>query len=300
MSHSFTKKILEVRFTLGQGDFGAQTGNTVILRGLRTDAEITKGGHPSKNQLKLKIYGMLEHDMDMLAKIPFKSMAVRKNLVQVQAGDEDGMSVAFQGEITGAWAVYKSPPGLYFHVDAVEGYYPTIAPSSPKSYRGSTSVDSLMSALAKEMGIAYENTGVKTMIASPYLSGSAYQQAAQIADAADIEFGVDDGTLFIAPRGKARKGQAPVISADTGMKEYPVFDKKGLEVECLYNPAVTLGGLISVKSMLKVATGTWRVHGLRHHLQAEHPGGSWTTKITASPVEGSTSTASASEGGGEE
>lgn len=281
---SFTQKLLTVTITLASGTF-ANGSNQITLSGLRTEVEIDKAGHPSKNQAKIKIYGMLEADMNKLTTVSFKALAVRKNFIQVQAGDENGMGVAFQGEITGAWANYKTPPNLVFTIEAHEGYYPAIAPCAPKSWKGSASVSQIMRSLASQMGYAFEDSGVTTQIHNPCLTGTAYHQAAQLAAAANIEFGIDNGTLFIAPRGTQRGATAvPLLSAQTGMKECPTFDKKGIKVECLYNPGISLGGCIKVDSQVKAACGTWRVNGLKHHLSALHPGGPWLSSINASWV----------------
>jgi hypothetical protein len=281
---SFTQKILQANLTLTSGTFDG-SHNTVQLRGLRMEAEIEKGGHPSKNKLKLKIFGMAESEMNKLTTLPAKSgkpLAVHKSLLQLLAGDTFGLATAFEGEITGAFVSYQSPPNLSFNIEAVAGYYPAIAPVPPQSHQGATSVATLMKSLAKQMDYTFENNGVTSSLHNPYLAGTAMQQAASIAAAADIEFGVDDGTLFIAPRGAARKGLAPLISATTGLKEYPIFDKEGLKLDCLYNPAIKLGGLIVVQSVIPVCCGSWRVHGLKHLLESENPGGKWDSKVSAS------------------
>lgn len=279
---SFTQKILTVTITLASGTF-ANGSNQVALSGMRIEVQVDKSGHPSKNTAKIKIYGMLEADMNKLTTVAFKALSVKKNFIQVQAGDENGMGVVFQGDITGAFASYKHPPNLFFSIEAAEGYYPSIAPCAPKSYKGGVAVATIMSTLAQQMGYDFENNGVTTQIHSPYLTGSAKQQADQLAAAANIEFGIDNGTLFIAPRGTQRGGTAvPVISAQTGMKESPTFDKEGVKVECLFNPAITLGAVINIQSQVKVACGNWRVNGLKHHLTSWHAGGAWLTSITAS------------------
>ena len=281
---SFTKKIITVNLTLSSGTFEGTDSNTVTLTGLRTECHIEKGGHPSKNKAKLKIFGMTQSQMNQLTALAFKPLAVRNNLLQVLAGDDSGMSVAFAGTITGAWAVYHSPPNLYFHIEALTGFYPAIKPVAPTSKKGGGDVGAMMGNLAAQMGYTFSNQGVTTQLSNPYLSGTAYQQAAALADAADCEFIVDDDELVITPRGAARTGVAPLLSKDTGMKEYPEFDKKGIKVECLYNPAVQLGGLIVVQSIVKAATGTWRVNGLTHQLESEKPGGKWNSIIKASYV----------------
>ena len=291
MSTSFTKKILTAYITMADSTFvGTATPdnpsglNTKIVQGLRMDAEIKKGGKPSKNTLKLKIYGMLQDDMDALTTLAFKPMRVRKNLIKLTAGDGDGSAVAFEGEITSAYASYSSPPNLLFHLEATAGYYPAIATSKAKGLSGSQPVAQMLQQLADEMGYAFENNGVDSVLVNPYLSGTAMQKASMIADAADLEFGVDDGVMFVAPRNKARAGEAPLVSAETGLREYPTFDKNGLKFSCLYNPGLRLGGLCVVKSRVPVANGTWRVHGLEHSLASEDPSGKWFSKVSAVPL----------------
>lgn len=289
MSQSFTEKKIKVTFILATGQFGdaanSGIGNTKVITELRVLCNVDKNGHPSKNCLKMKIYGMLASDMNKLTAATFRPLAVRKNLVRVEAGDVNGYGVVFEGEISGAWISYHSPPDLYFHVEALAGFFPAIKPVAPNSYNGATDVGTIMKKLSAQMGYRFENNGVSILLNSPYLSGTAYQQAAAVAAAANIEFGIDDGVLSIAPRGKPRKtGTAPLISALTGMYEYPEFSKKGIRVKTLYNPAVQLNGLVNVVSSAAQATGTWRVTQLRHHLESKHPGGKWLTTITATPA----------------
>lgn len=282
---SFSQKILQVSIVKGHGNFDSG-GNTKIMSGLRVKCEIEKNGHPSKNKVSLKIYGMKQDDMNALTTLSFKPMAVVKNTIQVMAGDSNGMQVAFQGDITGAWEIYSSPPNLYFHVEALSGYYHSIAVVTPKGYPGSVSAASLMSGLASQMNLAFEmdpSNPVTTQLSRPYLWGTPFQQAAAIAAAANIEFGIDDDVLYIANRGKERKGTAPLVSVDTGLKAYPTFDKKGIRFKTLYNPAILYGGLVVVKSAIPMACGTWRVHKLRHDLESETPGGIWESEVYATP-----------------
>jgi hypothetical protein len=282
---SFSKKTITVVFTLSTGTFDTVNNQTTVT-GLRMAVEIDKGGHPSKNTAHLKIYGMLDRDMNALSSLAFRPLSVKKNLVQVLAGDLNSSSVVFQGEISEAFASFQSPPDLFFDVKAVAGYYPAIVPVPPKSYRGATSVDTIMATLASQMGYSFQNNGVNVTLDSPYLYGTAWQQAASVADAANIEFGIDDDQLFIAPRNKPRAGRAVLINADSGMKDYPIFDKNGLKVITLFNPSVQLGGLIQVRSAVKPANGVWRVHSLKHSLEAEYPNGKWLSTISASYVGG--------------
>lgn len=284
---SFTPKLLVAYFTLTDKVFSGtvtaenpQGSNTKIVSGLRMDATISKSGHPSKNTLKLRVYGMLEQDMASLLTLAFKPMRVKKNLVKLQAGDANGYTTVFQGEITSAHASYKSPPNLVFEVEAAAGYYPAIATSKAKGFKGGQPVSALMQNLANEMGYHFEDGGVKNILVAPYLVGSAMQKASMIAEAADIEFGIDDGVLFITPRNEARKGgTAPLISPTTGLKEYPTYDKNGIKFTCLFNPGLRLGGLVVLESSVPQASGTWRIHGLEHKLTSDDPSSHWFSTV---------------------
>lgn len=282
MTQTFAKKILRTSLTLVGGSFGAG-GNTAVLEGFRASLEIEKGGHPSKNCAKIKIFGMKEDDMDALTTTAFHPLSVRRNLVKVEAGDASGLAIAFQGEITGAWGVYHDARP-YFRVEAASGYYPAVAPAKPASFNGSTPVADVMGQLAAQMGYAFENNGVDAVLASPYLQGSLMQQAGLLADASAIEFGVDDSTLWIAPRNKPRAGDVPFLSPETGLIGYPVFDKEGVSLRAFWDPAFKIGGLIKVQSSIKAACGVWRIHGMNVHLESINPGGKWEAHLKAAPT----------------
>jgi len=283
---SFTSRLLRVYFTLAEGSFGSAPNyaNTKIVDGLRVNCDIRKSGKPSKNEMELKIYGMLQSDMDQLSTLGNNPLAVRKNLVQLLAGDSDGLATAFLGEITGAWVNYRTPPDLYFEVHAMAAHYASLAPIQPTSLAGGVPVASIFQNLAGQMGYHLQNNGVTSMIQNPYLAGSAADQALELAQMSGVEYGIDDGVLYIAPKGQPRQpaGLVPTITPDSGMKEYPIWDKQGLVVESLYDPAFQLGGLVNVSgSMVTRANGTWRVHGLRHRLASRDPGhGSWHTTLS--------------------
>jgi hypothetical protein len=280
---SFSSKILTASITLGSGTFDGKN-NIKLISGLRMTVKIKKSGHPSKNECTIEIFGMPEGDMNKLATLSFKALKVAKNRIQVSAGDASGMAVAFQGEISDASADYGKAPDMGFQIKVVTGLYNSVAPSAPQSASGGSSVASTMQSLASQMGYGFENNGVSSQLHNQYLQGSAHEQAASVADAADCEFGVDDNVLFIAPRGQPRGGSVPIISAATGMKGYPKFTKKGIEIECLYNPSIRLGGLVQVQSSIAVACGRWRVNNLEHDLESLKPGGKWETKFKASWV----------------
>jgi hypothetical protein len=86
--------------------------------------------------------------------------------------------------------------------------------------------------------------------------------------------------MAIVPKSGARGSLVPVISAATGMVGYPVYTGPGtIRAKSLYNPTVQFLGKIQIDSIIKPATGIWRVVQLSHSLEAQVPNGDWFTDI---------------------
>ena len=281
MSKSFTQKMIEIRLTLADGGF-AGGENTKIIRGLGCDVEITKPGLPAKNSCKATIWGMPLADMEALTMLAFEPLKVRKNKIAVYAGDEEGLALAFAGDITGAWPDFNAAPDVAFRVEALTGYVASVTPRRIYSAGGDVSIDAIMRQLAGEMGVAFVNNGVTGRLAQPALSGGLYEQAASVARMADIELVLDDEAMVIQPWDAVRDADAepPVWRDSTGVKGYPTFTQTGISVTGLYAPALVQGGALRVESIVPKASGTWKIISLKHKLQAHYPGATqWHTTV---------------------
>lgn len=71
----------------------------------------------------------------------------------------------------------------------------------------------------------------------------------------------------------------PLVSPETGLVGYPMYDGVFLTLRTLYNPAIIPGGSIRVESSRDRASGTWQVLSMSHRLEAEKPGGAWFTTV---------------------
>lgn len=288
---ALAQRLIDVTFALGQSQPGSGAGpstfvesgtNQVTLSGLRVAAKVVKAGGPAMSTLELRVYGMTLSLMNQLSTLGMIATHVYKNSVLVEAGDADsGMATVFIGTITNAWADFQAAPDVAFHVEAHTGLLENVTPAKPSSYTGATSVATIMSSLATQMGLTFENGGVTTVLANPYFYGSPRAQALACARAANCEWIIDDGVLAIWPKGSARNGEAPLISPGTGMRGYPAYTSKGIAVETLYNPSVGYGKNIVVQSSLTPANGTWVTYSLDHDLESMVFDGQWFTRIEA-------------------
>lgn len=283
MNGSFGKKIIEVRIALGDGTFrGEACGkNTKIIRDLVCSVEIRKPGLPAKNNASVRIYGMRAEDMETLTMLDFQPLDVRRNSIAVYAGDERGLSLAFAGDIGGASADYNAAPDVAFSLRAVTDYCAANTPAGPFSCEGEVAAAEIFQSLARQMGKSFANRGVSAAVRDVVLDGSPWEKAVNLARQLRVELTLDDEEMIVAPAGAARDETVPLWSAATGLKGYPSFSQKGITATALYDPAIRLGGLIRLQSVVPRASGLWRVYSLSHKLETLRTGGAWETSIEA-------------------
>lgn len=280
---ALSKRLITLTFDLGEGAYGEGGADRVELAGHRVSATIVKAGGNSMGTAQIQVFGMALAQMNKLSTLGMQITLVRKNTITLSAGDDDtGLSVVFVGQITNAWGNSQAAPQVPFHVEAHVGYFDAIKPVAPASFKGATDVATILSGLATLMGKRFVNNGVDVKLSSPYFSGSAREQALAVVNAAGIQWnGLDENILEIWPTGRARSGQAPLISPATGMIGYPAFTSQGISVRTVFNKSVGLGGQINVESSLVPARGTWNVFSLDHRLDSLVPNGDWHTNIGA-------------------
>ncbi|MDE2434743.1 MAG: hypothetical protein KGM49_00650 [Sphingomonadales bacterium] len=284
---TFSRRIINLQFRLGQGDFGEDGSDTISLEGLRCTANITQAGGAQPSQLDLRVWGMT---LDQMAKLTVLNKLAYSEFVQntvtVQAGDEDsGVAVCFQGTIAEAWADGREPADMVFQVSAFAGLFAKMKPIQPTSYNGSADAALALSGIAQQMQLGFENSGVTAKIDNPYWPGDLGSQLDQICRAAHCEYAIDDinQVLAVWPKGKSRNGDSLRLAADSGMVGYPSFTQNGIQLTALYNPSLAFGlssgRSINVESQLKPANGAWVIAAVAHNLESNMPGGAWFTQV---------------------
>ena len=274
---------IDLSFSLGMGSFGEDGSNTLDITGLRTSVSITKAGGASMSQMDLRVWGMPLDTMQKLTVLNKLAYAQeRSNSVTVKAGDdENGMGVVFTGTIKEAWADASNPPDVLFALSAFTAGLDAVKPVTPTSYNGPVAVDVLMASIAAQMTPprTLENSGVQTVLDSPYLPGTLRDQALAVARAARCNMLLDDQVLAIWPLGQVRDGLTLDLSPETGLIGYPQFTQNGIALTVLYTPSLVFGQEIKVTSALAAANGSWSVAAVQHNLDAEIPGGQWFTRV---------------------
>lgn len=282
---TFVQRKLRASFTLSGGRTfdAASGGNTVEVKDLRASAKINKAG-ANASTLSMRIFGMQLSTMNQLSTLGYKINLIEQNQITVSAGDAgDEPAVVFVGGVMMAFVDLSNAPDVAFDITGNgTGNDSALSPMQPTSIRGSADVASMMSTFAQKLNVVLENSGVNLRIANPYLTGSAWEQAKQLADQVGINIVQDNGKLAIWPKRGARGGAIPLVSKATGMIQSPVYTATGIQVRTLFNPSITFGSQIRVESeTIPSVNKVWSIIHLAHDLEEQVPNGQWASTIDA-------------------
>ena len=264
--------------------------NTITMDGLRASVFISNAGGAMMGTMNAQIFGLTDSQLNTLTSPQWQSYADNatggENIIQVYAIDGTTETLVYNGQILNAWGVYTSMPEVYLYIQAQIGYSQLITPVSPLSVATTTSVETVMGQIASAMGYQFHNNGVTGIVPKgTYLANTLMEQARNLMMAYRFWMYIDStspNTLAITPNGQARNVAAALVSPQTGLIGYPMFNKVGINFDTLFNPNIVFGGPVQVQSSIAAASGTWIVTSIDHQLTSQTPGGPWQSTIQAS------------------
>lgn len=297
---AFTKRLIEVNVELASGTGTTQVSsfigglNSYNITGLRTSVRIVNSGSPVGCEAQVRVWGLNQSLMNQFSTLGLVFNQVPKNVLTVNAGDEEtGLSAVFRGTILYAYGDYSNQPDVPFIFDCYLGAAESTAQAKSSSFTGSTDVKTIISGIARQMGFSFRDYGVNVKLSKPYLYGSLWDQLDRVARHANISWGIEGAnTVAIWEKGKNKDTPSvPLVSPATGMIDYPAFTQQGIIVKTLFNPEISFGGLIRVESDVLAGIGAanaqinfptqWAVNKLDLHLDSQVPKGQWMSVIHA-------------------
>lgn len=286
---AFTKKRIDLTFTLGAGQFGETGSNQVTVSGLRVLAKVIQAGGVAQNTCQLRVFGLTPTVYNALTSIyPLTTAAIRRNTVQVMAGDAASGSTlpaVFIGQIVVAQIDLNGQPDNVLNVIANSSTLIAVQPIPASSYPNGVAVATVMRSLATAANRDFEDNAVTDMLPKCYLHGTALQQMRQVVDMVPGLGFMDDGVkIAIWPKGGYRKSVAgvPLVSYEDDMIGYPSYSNIGIGVRCLYRPDIQFMSKVQIASSLaqvRGLNGFWTAYNIVHTLESEMPDGQWQTEF---------------------
>lgn len=289
MAKTFTVKQLRFTFTLSNNaTFPGTNSNVLTVTGLRASATVQGSGLPAFPSAEFSIFGMKQTDMVALTALQFQPLAMLRNTVQCEANSGQGWTTVFIGQIVQAGPDWSQKPDVPLNVSARLLAFESLNPVAATSYTGPTSVATIVSTLAAQMGKAFFNNGVSTQLSSPYYPGTLANQLKKVARDAGIDIYNDPGSnaIEICPKGVPRAVASFNLSPGSGLVGQPQLDyNRGfVNVRAYFNPAFRFGGPLTVSgSDVPTANGSWCIGTITNALSSLMPGGPWFSEMLLYP-----------------
>jgi hypothetical protein len=278
---SFSQKVLRFDFDISASGQTFPDGTTSLsVSGLRATVEDSHSGAASMGTISGRIYGLSKSHLASLIQLaPLFQVSTAKT-VSIWGGAAPNLVQFTQGDIFTGWVEIQAPEAPYvFTVNEIA--VPSLTAATPIQVQQPTPVADIMKQLATAMGKVFENNGVTTMLNSGYYAGSLADQAAAIATDTQIGWILQNGALAIWPAGASRDSVF-TVSAETGMIGYPTYTQAGVAVRTIFRPDILYASVMNIVSSLQGPTGQWTIFNVSHHLDAETPGGQWSTLLEGS------------------
>jgi hypothetical protein len=226
---------------------------------LRVAFDVTKSLDKNPNPAKIKVWNLTKEHRGAVLSGQYKTLALSVGYDAIRliyAGDiikrnvlRDGMDFVLDMEcgdgskaFTQARVNMTLPAGTTDAEAAI-----ALAGTMPDTARGT-------------MAVTRTNGSARPRV----YCGNSRNALSNLARANNADWSIQDGAVVMLPANAALAGEGPLISQETGMVGMPLQTDNGLEVKCLCNPAVTVGGVVRVVSIEPHYNGGYKVVSVQH------------------------------------
>nr|DAN57062.1 MAG TPA: 43 kDa tail protein [Caudoviricetes sp.] len=246
---------------------------TLSIEQLRVAFEIDKTINEKPNPAKIQVWNLNRDHINQLLSQDYKKVALSVGygeLRQIYAGDITKTRIQREG-LDFVLTLECS--------DGHQAYTQSRAQTTLKA--GATDkqiVEELQKTMPKVQSGAIDIPNQRKLPRGRVLNGNSRDILTKIARNNKADWSIQDGSLIFLPKDKVLSDDAVLISQDTGMINAPEQTDEGLELTCLLNPALQIGGLVKVESIIDYFNGEYKVVKLAH--SGDGIGGDWRSKIT--------------------
>ena len=246
---------------------------TLSIEQLRVAFEIDKTINEKPNPAKIQVWNLNRDHINQLLSQDYKKVALSVGygeLRQIYAGDITKTRIQREG-LDFVLTLECS--------DGHQAYTQSRAKTTLKA--GATDkqiIEELQKTMPKVQSGAIDIPNQRKLPRGRVLNGNSRDILTKIARNNKADWSIQDGSLIFLPKDKVLSDDAVLISQDTGMINAPEQTDEGLELTCLLNPALQIGGLVKVESIIEYFNGEYKIVKLAH--SGDGIGGDWHSKMT--------------------
>lgn len=246
---------------------------TLTIDRLRIAFEIDKTINEKPNPATIQIWNLNRDYLNQLLSGQFKR-------VNLSVGYEELRQI-YQGEITQT-RVQRQDLDFVLTLECADGYKAYTQARAKTSLKAGATDETMIAEIQKTMPEiplgAIDIPNQRALPRGKVLSGDSRMLLNKIARNNQADWSIQDGSLIFLPKNKVLNDEAVLLSQETGMINAPEQTDEGLELTCLLNPALQIGGLVQVQSILDYFNGEYKIVKLAH--SGDGIGGDWQSKLT--------------------
>lgn len=217
-------------------------GEGLDLSALHIQFAIRKSDAQTPNSAEIRVYGLAENTR----------ARIRGTFTQVvlQAGYQSGFGVIFSGNIKQSRVGRANGTDSYIDIAAGDGDQDyNFATINQTLAAGATQADqiSAVGATLQTVELGYMSGIDETALSrGKVMYGMSRDYLRQSAKTTNTAWSIQDGRLQVLPFDEMLPGQAIVLNSKTGLIGQPEQTNEGLQVRCLLNPKLGIGGAVKI------------------------------------------------------
>lgn len=249
---AFDARIINLGIELEQG---ITTFNDLFI-----SAKGSLFGNGSLSECEVIIYNLTREQQNYLITqtSPFNNNRTAKLLTLDVGRQSYGTFRLYQGNVIAAGL--SQPPDIGIVLRGLTGAFllgNTVGVNQPALSK----LSSVAQSVAQSTGTTLNFQATDKNINNYSYSGGLFGQIDDLAECGDYDVFCDNDTLVVKDKGKPLPGASIAINSGTGMVGIPEVNEFGINVKVMINPAIKLGGSITVNSALNpAANGTFTVY----------------------------------------
>ena len=247
--------------------------DTLVINNLRISFDIDKTINEKPNPATIRVWNLNRSQLNQILSGAFDKVALSvgyQTLTQIYSGD-----------ITKA-SVQRHDLDFILTLECADGFRAYTQARITSTLKSGSNDEQILTELSKTLPNVnlgtVEVTNKRKLPRGKVMNGDTRELLNRLARNSGADWSIQDGELVFLPKNKVLKAEAILISQETGMVNAPEHTDDGLELQCLLNPQLVIGGLVEVKSILDYFNGQYKVVKLLHSGDAME--GDWLSKMT--------------------
>ena len=256
-----------------------QGSNTLTIpQNIAIEFNIQRSFNSTSQTGSFRIIGLGEETRNRIQRDPYATGLILA--IQFWAGyDGEPMALCFNGTVMSATSYATSgSPDFITEIVAYDGGFATANGFTSATIIAKTSVRDVLVSLARSLPAVSKTPLVgdfpQQILRGQALLGNTWSIIGQIVGAAGINLAtIDNGQVKILNPDEAIDGDIPLIESDTGLLGTPRRTATALEFDMIFEPRLTLGQVIELKSATnKIYNNSYKVVAFNHHGTAPSTG----------------------------